>query len=87
VWERRSPPGLNYKRPVSHNIETGFFAFIAAAFWGMLDRLYRLRGTPLNTADGMIAATAMEHVLTVVTRNVKDFSGLGADVLNPWDPA
>jgi predicted nucleic acid-binding protein len=35
----------------------------------------------------MIAATAMEHVLTIVTRNVKDFSGLGADVLNPWDPA
>jgi predicted nucleic acid-binding protein len=34
----------------------------------------------------MIAATALEHDLTVVTRNVKDFAGLGADVFNPWDP-
>jgi predicted nucleic acid-binding protein len=36
-------------------------------------------------ADGFIAATALEHDLTVVTRNVKDFAGLGVRVLNPWD--
>jgi len=47
--------------------------------WGVLDGQCQLRGTPLNTADGMIAATAIEHGLTVVTRNVKDFSGLGVD--------
>jgi predicted nucleic acid-binding protein len=35
--------------------------------------------------DGVIAATAREHELTVVTRNVKDFTGLGVRVLNPWD--
>jgi predicted nucleic acid-binding protein len=33
----------------------------------------------------MIAATALEHDLTVVTRNVKDFAGLGVTVFNPWD--
>jgi predicted nucleic acid-binding protein len=33
---------------------------------------------------GMIAATALEHGLTLVTRNVKDFAGLGVDLLNPW---
>jgi predicted nucleic acid-binding protein len=32
----------------------------------------------------MIAATALEHELTLVTRNVKDFTGLGAEVFNPW---
>jgi predicted nucleic acid-binding protein len=32
----------------------------------------------------MNAATALEHNLTVVTRNVKDFAGLGVAVLNPW---
>jgi len=32
----------------------------------------------------MIAATALEHGLTVVTRNVRDFSDLGLDVLSPW---
>jgi predicted nucleic acid-binding protein len=39
----------------------------------------------LNTADGMIAATAIEHGLMVVTRNVKDFAGLGVDIFNPWE--
>jgi len=33
----------------------------------------------------MIAATALEHELTLVTRNVKDFAGLGVEVYNPWD--
>lgn len=36
-------------------------------------------------ADGLIAATALEHGLAVVTRNVKDFENLGLTVLNPWD--
>jgi predicted nucleic acid-binding protein len=53
--------------------------------WGVLGGECQLRGTPLNTADGMIAATALEHDLTVVTRNVKDFAGLGVTLLNPWD--
>jgi hypothetical protein len=40
----------------------------------------QLRGTPLNTVDGMIAATGLEHDLTLVTRNMKDFGGLGVTV-------
>jgi predicted nucleic acid-binding protein len=35
-------------------------------------------------ADGMIAATAEVHKLTVVTRNVRDFVRLGVTVLNPF---
>jgi predicted nucleic acid-binding protein len=62
--------------PVTHSI---------ADRWGMLDGQCQLKGTPLNTADGMIAATALEHGLTLVTRNVKDFAGLGVVLLNPWD--
>ena len=53
--------------------------------WGVLDAECQLKGAPLSTADGMIAATALEHDLTVVTRNVKDFAGLGVTVFNPWD--
>lgn len=53
--------------------------------WGVIGGECQLRGTPLNTADGMIAATALEHGLTVVTRNVKHFAGLGVTVFNPWD--
>ena len=64
--------------PVTHSI---------ADRWGVLSGECRLRGSPRNTADGMIAATALEHGLTVVTRNVKDFSGLGVTVFSPWEPA
>jgi toxin FitB len=34
--------------------------------------------------DAMIAATALEHGFTVVTRNVPDFINTGAPLLNPW---
>lgn len=53
--------------------------------WGLLSAECQLRGTPLNTADGMIAATALEHDLTIVTRNVKDFYQLGVAIINPWE--
>ncbi len=53
--------------------------------WGVLDGERQLAGRPLNIADGLIAATALEHVLTLVTRNVKDFQGLGVSLLNPWE--
>jgi predicted nucleic acid-binding protein len=36
-------------------------------------------------ADTLIAATALEHDLTLVTRNVKDFLGTGARIINPWE--
>ena len=64
--------------PVTHSI---------ADRWGVLDGQCQLKGTPLSTADGMIAATALEHDLTLVTRNVRDFAGLGVEVFNPWDAA
>jgi predicted nucleic acid-binding protein len=45
----------------------------------------QLSGRPLGAPDGMIAATALEHDLTIVTRNVKDFAGLGVTIFNPWE--
>lgn len=37
-----------------------------------------------NEADALIAATALVHGLIVVTRNVRDFEGTGAVVMDPW---
>ena len=39
---------------------------------------------PRPIIDGIIAGTALVHGMTVVTRNVADFSPTGAMVLNPW---
>jgi predicted nucleic acid-binding protein len=36
-------------------------------------------------ADGLLAATALETGLTVVTRNARDFAGLGVALVNPWE--
>ena len=62
--------------PVTHAI---------ADRWGELEGQCQLKGTRLNTGDGLIAATAAEHNLAVVTRNVKHFAGLGIAIFNPWD--
>jgi len=34
--------------------------------------------------DAMIAATALVHGMTVVTRNIKDFQSMGVSLINPW---
>jgi len=39
---------------------------------------------PLSERDAIIAATAVVHGMTVVTRNVSDFSASGVSVINPW---
>lgn len=49
----------------------------------MCGRLHAER--PRSFRDGLILATAAMHRLTVVTRNVKDFSDGGVRVINPWD--
>ncbi len=51
--------------------------------WGLLAAEAKRRGTPLAVVDGLIAATALQHDLTVVTRNARDF--INTPVLNLWE--
>ena len=50
--------------------------------WG---RLMASAGRPLPAIDGLLAATALQHDLTLVTRNTKDFAGLDLALINPWE--
>ncbi len=52
--------------------------------WGLLAAAAQRKGTPLAVIDGLLSATALEHDLTVVTRNSTDFISVGVPVLNPW---
>ena len=42
---------------------------------------------PQDERDALIAATAMVHSMTVVTRNVRDFEGSAVAVIDPWSGA
>ena len=53
--------------------------------WGVLAGEHRLKGRQIKVADGLIVATALEYDLTIVTRNVRDFGGLGVAIFNPWE--
>ena len=50
--------------------------------WG---HLQALAGRPLPAIDSLLAATALQHHLTLVTCNVKDFAYMGIDIINPWE--
>jgi predicted nucleic acid-binding protein len=39
---------------------------------------------PLPTIDGLIAATALVHGLTLATRNIRDFGDVKVQIINPW---
>jgi len=55
-----------------------------AELWADLRGNALSRGTTIPAIDGLIAASALERGLTVVTRNARDFIAAGAKVLDPW---
>jgi predicted nucleic acid-binding protein len=54
--------------------------------WGLLAAAAKIKGKPLSAIDGLLAATAIHHNLTIVSRNVADFRNTPAPVVNPWEP-
>jgi predicted nucleic acid-binding protein len=53
--------------------------------WARLTIAAKKKGIPVTTVDGLIAATALEHDLAVVTRNETDFTETGVTIVNPWE--
>jgi toxin FitB len=53
--------------------------------WGLMAADARRRGKALPVIDGLLAATALHHNLTVVSRSTRDFSNAQVQVLNPWE--
>lgn len=53
--------------------------------WGLIAADAKQRGKQLSVIDGLLAATALHHNLTVVSRNATDFTNTQVQVLNPWE--
>ncbi len=68
-------------------LPTFFLGRVLSVDAPVADRWGRLQGEAsrsLPAIDGLLAATALQHDLTLVTRNVKVFQDLGVNVVNPW---
>lgn len=52
--------------------------------WGKVIARCEARGRALGAMDGLIAATASVHGLTLVTRNIRDFESALKSLINPW---
>ncbi len=55
-----------------------------AAAYAELVALNRATGHPIATMDALVAAVARTVCATIATRTVKDFKGLGVEVVDPW---
>ena len=61
------------------------FEKAAAIEYGRIAALRHRAGRSLGKLDGLIAAIALTHGAAVATRDVRDFSGLGLEVINPFE--
>jgi toxin FitB len=53
--------------------------------WGRITGEALNKGRPASFFDSLLAATAITHQFTLITRNVKDVSMLSVNTFNPWD--
>jgi len=56
-----------------------------ARIWGGITAAASKRGKAVPAIDGLIAATALQHGLQIMTRNMADFASTGALCIDPWE--
>lgn len=92
---KRLPLGKRRK-----SLEQQFNQFIAEAFvarilpfdtdaaqcYGEITLVREQRGGHVDAVDMMIAAIAHTHSAAIATRNIKDFTGCGLRLIDPWTP-
>ena len=85
--ERRDPAqGARLRAWMEHHIMPEFTDRLLPVDKAVALRCASLHAPdPRPERDAFIAATALAHGMTVVTRNVADFASTGVLVLNPWD--
>lgn len=83
--ERRSPPQGSSLRAWLDGVQKAFASQILPFTHNTAPICAALHlPDPRSDRDAMIAATALEHKFTVVTRNVSDFVHTGVALINPW---
>ncbi len=58
-----------------------------AHHWAAMTAKTEAGGRSMAVLDSMIAATALAHRSSLVTRNVRDFANSGVEIINPWEKA
>ena len=85
--ERRDPAqGAILRAWLDGHVLPAFAGRVLAVDTAVAQRCARLHmPDPRADRDALIAATALVHGMTVVTRNVADFELTGVPLLNPWN--
>ena len=78
---------INWLQKLEIGFEDRILAFDinAAKVWAEMTADAEAKGKPISAFDSIIAATARAQGCQLVTRNVRDFSNSGVNVLNPWE--
>ena len=83
--ERRTPPQGGALRAWLNAVQAGFAGRILPLTENTAPICAALHvPNPRSDRNAMIAATALEHKFTIVTRNVADFVNAGVNLVNPW---